>query len=183
MLNFTIPTKESASEESKAIFSNIEKGVGFLPNLFAYIGHSSNALGSYLTLQQAQSKSVFSKKEQEAVFLAVSEENGCVYCQSAHTAIGKMNGFSEEEIIQLRDGSHPDKKLNILTNLAKEIQQTHGKPSERLLNDFFSLGYEEKALVDLVLLIADKVFANYIHNITKVKVDFPLAPVLETATA
>lgn len=183
MLNFTIPTKVNASEGSKAIFENLQKGVGFVPNLFAYIGHSSNALGSYLALQQAQAKGTFSAKEREAVFLAVSEENGCVYCQSAHTAIGKMNGFTEEEIIQLRDGSHTDRKLNILTNLAKEIQKTHGQPSEDLLKDFFGLDYEESALVDLVLLIADKVFANYIHNITKVKVDFPLAPALETVEA
>jgi AhpD family alkylhydroperoxidase len=36
--------------------------------------------------------------------LAVSQLNGCKYCQSAHTATGKMNGFTDDQIIELRKG-------------------------------------------------------------------------------
>src|SRR4030065_1811791 len=104
--------KEQASEQSRKIFEGIEKMVGMLPNIYAVIGNSSNALGSYLTFSEAQKNSSFNAKEREAIFLAVSEENGCHYCLSAHTAIAKMNGFSEDEILQLRAGIHSDKKLS-----------------------------------------------------------------------
>ncbi|MEL6191307.1 MAG: carboxymuconolactone decarboxylase family protein [Bacteroidota bacterium] len=183
MSTYSIPTKETAKEGSKAIFENLEKGLGFVPNLYAYIGHSPNALQSYLAFQQAQGQGTFKTREREAVYLAVSQVNGCRYCQSAHTALAKMNGFTDEEAVQLRNGTHADEKLNVLTNLAADIQRTHGKPSQELLNKFFDLGYDEGALVDLVTLVSDKILANYIHNITQIAIDFPVAPELETVSA
>ena len=180
-MNYTVPTREEVSPEAQGIFDNLQKNVGMVPNLYAYIGYSANALGNYLTLQQGQAKGAFNAKEREAIFLAVSEVNGCRYCQSAHTALGKMNGFTDEEILQLRQGTHADKKFQTITRLAAAIQETHGRPSQDLLDDFFRLGYDQAALVDLVSLVADKVFANYIHNITQIPIDFPEAPVLEEA--
>ncbi len=183
MKNYTIPTKETAKEASLPIFEKLEKGIGFLPNLYAYIGHSPNALSNYLAYQNGNAKGAFNAKIREAVNLSISEVNGCRYCQSAHTALGKMNGFSDEEILQLRAGTHPDEKLNVITNLVAEIQKTHGHPSQDLLDKFFGLGYDEAALVDLLALIADKVFANYLNNITNIAIDFPVAPKLEDALA
>lgn len=179
MKNYTIPTKETAKAASLPLFESLEKSIGFLPNLYAYIGHSPNGLQTYLAYQQGNAKGVFNAKQREAVNLAVSEVNGCRYCQSAHTALGKMNGFTDEEILQLRAGTHPDAKLNVLTNLAIEIQKTHGHPNQELLNSFFELGYDEGALVDFIALIADKVFANYLNNITNIVIDFPVAPQLD----
>ena len=181
MATFNVPTREEVSPEAQAIFDNLQKGVGMVPNLFAYIGHSGNALANYMAFQQKQAKGAFNAKEREAVFLAVSEVNGCRYCQSAHTALGKMNGFTEEETLQLRAGTHPDQKLGTITRLAAEIQRTHGKPGAELLDAFFALGYDQAALVDLVSLVADKVLANYVHNITQIPIDFPLAQTLEEA--
>ncbi|KAB2917713.1 MAG: carboxymuconolactone decarboxylase family protein [Bacteroidetes bacterium] len=180
-MKFTIPTKETAPAGSKAIFENLEKQIGFLPNLFAYIGHSPNALQSSLAYQQGNAKGAFNIKQREVVNLAVSQVNNCQYCLSAHTVLGKMNGFSEEEILQLRAGTHPDEKLNTIALLSAEIQRTHGHPEQTLLDKFFALGYNEAALVDLVALVADKVFANYINNIVQTPIDFPAVPELTPA--
>jgi hypothetical protein len=155
-MNYTIPTNETAPEASLPLYANLEKAIGFLPNLYAYIGHSSNALQTYLAYQTGNAKGV-------------------------HTALGKMNGFTDEEIIQLRTGTHPDEKLNVLTNLSADIQRTQGHPSQTLLDRFFGLGYDQAALVDLIALVTDKVFANYLNNIVQTPIDFPVAPVLETA--
>jgi len=94
MKSFNVPTKSEVSENNQAIFDNLTKGVGFVPNLYAVMAHSDTALGNYLQFQGG--KTSFSNKEKEVINLAVSQANGCRYCQSAHTAIGKMNGFSEE---------------------------------------------------------------------------------------
>lgn len=178
MTNFNVPTKADVTPEAQAIFDNLEKNLGMVPNLYAYIGNSANALGSYLQFSQAQAKGSFNAKEREAIFLAVSQENGCEYCQAAHTYLGKANGFSEEETIAIRTGNHTDKRINTITRLAAAIQHTKGYPSKELVEEFFALGYSHTALVDLVALVADKVFMNYMHNITKVPVDFPSAPAL-----
>ncbi|WP_338760281.1 carboxymuconolactone decarboxylase family protein [Bernardetia sp. ABR2-2B] len=181
--NFNVPTRNEVDTTAQQIFDGVKKSLGTVPNLYAYMGHSSNALSAAMALGQAQAKSTFSNKEKEAVFLAVSQLNGCNYCLAAHTALGKMNGFTEEETIQLRQGTHSDKKLTLISTLAAEIQRTHGRPSQELLNQFFEAGYDQKALVDLVLLVSDKVFSNYLHNITQIPVDFPAAKPLETELA
>jgi len=182
MSTFNVPTREEVSPQSQEIFDTLKQKLGSVPNLYAYIGHSANALGNYLAFQQGQAKGRFNAKEREAVFLAVSEVNGCRYCQSVHTAVGKMNGFSDEEIIQLRQGTHPDQKYQTITRLAAAIQRTHGRPDQALVDAFFELGYTQGDLVDLVSLVTDKVFANYLHNMTQIPIDFPEAPILEKTT-
>lgn len=182
MTNFTVPTKETAAPESVAMFNNLEKGLGFVPNLYAYIGHSPNALGNYLAFQQGQSKGAFKAKEREAINLIVSQINGCRYCQSAHTALGKMNGFTDEEILDLRAGRSTDARLQAIMRLAAEITRTQGNPSTESLRAFAAQGFGEAALVDLVSLIGDKIISNYLHNITGIAIDFPVAAELEVAT-
>ena len=94
MVNFTVPTREDVSENNQSLFDNLQKGVGFVPNMYAFFAHSPSALSDYLTLQNR--KTSLNSKEKEVVNLIVSQLNGCNYCKAAHTAIGKMVGFTEE---------------------------------------------------------------------------------------
>lgn len=178
--SFHAPAREELMPKGQLIYDNIHAAYGKVPNLFAFVGYSANGLESYLALQQAQAKGTFNAKERESVYLAVSEVNGCRYCQSAHTAIGKMNGFTDDEILQLRQGYHANPRLNAMVALAKEITETKGRPAQAALDQFFAQGFGNAALVDLVLLVADKIVANYLHNISQIEIDWPLAPVLET---
>jgi uncharacterized peroxidase-related enzyme len=179
MKQFTVPTREQVSPENKSIFDTLTKALGFVPNLYATIAHSENGLAKYLAYQGA--KTSLSNKEKEAVNLVVSEVNGCIYCKSAHTVLGKMNGFTEEEILNLRSGSSSNHKLNALVALAKEITEKKGRVSDASLEAFYNAGYNEGNLVDVILQISDKIAMNYLHNLTEIPVDFPLAKALETA--
>jgi len=176
-------SREQASPSVQPIFDVLKSKVGMVPNLYATIANSANTLPAYLAFDEALGKGVFSAKERQAIFLVVSQVNGCHYCQSAHTAIGKMNGFTEEETIQLRTATVADKKLNALTTLAAEITRNHGKPSAQAVANFHSAGYGADALVELVAHIGYKSVANYLHNIADFPIDFPLAKELETVAA
>ena len=155
---------------------NLQKALGFVPNLYATIGYSKNGLERFLAYQNA--KTSLNNKEKEAVNLIVSQVNNCVYCVSAHTVIGKMNGFTDEQILDIRKGKAADAKLNALVQLAGEITKTRGEANSDLVDAFFAQGFTNENLVDLTLLISDKTAMNYLHNLTKVPVDFPLAPSL-----
>jgi uncharacterized peroxidase-related enzyme len=183
MRTFEVPTREQVAPATQNIFDNLKKQVGMVPNLYATIGYSENALSSYLTFQGAQAKGAFNAKEREAVFLAVSQVNNCAYCQAAHTALGKMNGFTEEETIDLRQGISSNEKLQAIVALAKDITASHGRPSAANLESFFAQGFDNAALIDLIALVADKTLANYVHNITQIPVDFPAAKPIEEAIA
>src|ERR1700733_8816090 len=100
MTKFNIPAREEVSSASQATFDVLQKALGMVPNLYATIAYSENGLPRYLAYQGA--KTSLSNKEKEVVNLVVSQVNGCIYCQSAHTVLGKMNGFFEEEILHIR---------------------------------------------------------------------------------
>ena len=92
MENFPVPTRDQVSASSQAQFDALQKAIGFVPNLYATIAYSENGLARYVAYQSA--KTSLNNKEKEAVNLVVSELNGCRYCQSAHTAIGKRPSAS-----------------------------------------------------------------------------------------
>ncbi len=182
MTPFNVPSRDQVSTGNQAIFDNLKGALGFVPNLYAAMAHSDTALGNYLQFQNG--KTSLSKKEKELVNLVVSQENDCRYCQSAHTVLGKMNGFSDEQILEIRTGSASfDPKLDALARLSHEITAFRGKPSDETLSRFYAAGYTKGSLVDVVMAVADKVAMNYLHNITQIPIDFPLAPELIAAGA
>ncbi|WP_396591329.1 carboxymuconolactone decarboxylase family protein [Allomuricauda sp. R78024] len=182
MSTFNVPKREEVSSNNQAIFDNLEKAVGFVPNLFATYAYSENALGNYLNLSNA--KTSLKAKEKEVVNLAVSEVNSCIYCLSAHTAISKMNGFTDDQILELRSGNASfDNRLDALAKLAKNITENRGTTDATVLDNFFTAGWTKENLIDTIVLVGDKTISNYINNTTEVPVDFPVAKPLETVEA
>jgi AhpD family alkylhydroperoxidase len=146
--------------------------------LYAYYAKNETALGDYLTLQNR--KSTLKAKEREVINLVTSQINGCRYCQSAHTVLGKMNGFTEEQVIELRKGSASfDPKLDALVKFTASIVENKGRADEASKQAFFDAGYTEANLIDVVIVVGDKTISNYIHNLTGFAIDFPIAPELE----
>jgi len=183
MKTINVPTRNQVDEKSQVIFDNLKKNLGIVPNLYATIGYSSDVLEGYLTYSAIVGSKSFTKKEIEAIKLAVSEVNDCQYCKAAHTAIAKMNGFTESETVAIRSGHFLDEKLNTLVVIAQEIANKRGKISQQSKDKFFELGYEEQAFIDLIAVVNVVSFTNFVHNATEVPVDFPEAPVILRKTA
>lgn len=171
--SISVPTKDQVNAESQAIFNQLESQLGFVPNMYATIGYSSDTLSNYLAFNGNAGKGTFSKREVEAIKLAVSDANECAYCKAAHTAMAKMNGFSDEEALKLRKASIEDEKLNVLATLAREVSENTGRVSEESRKCFFDAGYDEKALIDFVSVVIAVTFTNYVYGLTEIPVDFP----------
>jgi len=182
MKTFTVPARENVTEANQAIFDTLKKKIGKVPNLFATMAYSKNALGAYLSLSGGPSS--LTAKEKEVVNLAVSQANSCEYCLAAHTAIGKLNGFTDDQILEIRSGAVSfDAKYNALASLSKSFVENFGKASEDAVNNFFEVGYTNENLVDTIILIGDKTITNYLYAVTKVPLDFPAAPALPATVA
>lgn len=171
---FKIPSKLELSDSNQEIYNKVNDQLGFVPNIYTYMAKHPNALADYLAF--IGRKSTLSNKEKEAVSLAVSQINGCQYCQSAHTALGKMNGFTEEETIKLRAGNAPfDSKLDALTKLVVSITKNRGKADKEDVENFFKAGYTENQFIDITFVIADKIITNFLAITTSMEIDFPVA--------
>lgn len=177
MKNFPIPTKEQVSPTNQGIFESLNGMVGFVPNLYAIFAHSENGLSNYLALQNG--KSSIRAKEREVINLVVSQVNNCSYCLSAHTQFAKMNGFTDEQILDIRRVNIGfDSKLDALAKLVKSTTENRGHVNSAVLDNFFAAGYTEGNLIDVVIVIGDKIITNYLHALTEIPVDWPLAVAL-----
>ncbi|MEL6355507.1 MAG: carboxymuconolactone decarboxylase family protein, partial [Bacteroidota bacterium] len=113
-----------------------------------------------------------------------SQVNDCRYCQSAHTAIGKMNGFTDEQILEIRQGiASFDTKLDALAKFTYNASVNRGKPSQAVTDALLATGYTKENVVDIVLIISEITVTNYLHGITQIPIDFPIAPELELSLA
>lgn len=177
MAAINVPTRDEVSPANQVLFDNLKKGLGTVPNLYATLAHSEHALGSYLTFQGA--KSSVTGRAREVVNLAVSQVNGCEYCLAAHSVVGKMNGFTDEQILEIRGGRASfDTKLDALARLVRGIATTRGHADPALVDAFFEAGWTKENLIDTIVVIGDKTVTNYLHSVTKVPIDFPEAPKL-----
>jgi len=174
MTQFNVPTRNQVSANNQTIFDQLEKGLGFVPNLYAYFAKNETALGDYLALQNR--KSTLRAKEREIINLVVSQFNGCRYCQSAHTVLGQMNGFTEDQILEIRKGRATfDDKLDALAKFTLLVTENKGQVSNEAKSEFFGAGYSESNMIDVVVIIGDKIISNYIHNLAEFAIDFPIA--------
>ena len=175
MKPFTVPTYEQVSDAAKPAFDRFIKLMGKMPNLYATIGYSANALNSYLAYVNEQARGTFHAKEREAIYLIVSQFNGCEYCLASHTQSAIKNGWSEEDTLALRAGTYPEQKWEVIYKLISSIIEQKGKVSDELLDEFYSLGYHEAAIIDLMVLINVMSFTNYTYRLIQVPIDFPAA--------
>ena len=109
----------------------------------------------------------------------VSQVNHCEYCLAAHTVLGRMVGFTPEQILQIRRGSVPfDARLDALARLVRSVTLERGHPDPALVQAFFAAGWTEGNLVDALVVVGDKMVSNFLHGATQIPVDFPPAPAL-----
>lgn len=174
-VTFKVPTRDEVSAGNQAIFDNMKNAFGMVPNLYATFAHNETALADYLTLQNR--KNTLSAREREVINLVVSQVNDCKYCVPAHTAVARMNNFTDEQILAIRRGEvNFDARLGALAKLVKETAINRGRASEKAVVAFFDAGYNVANLIDVMIIIGDKTISNYLHNITQIPVDWPAVP-------
>ena len=172
---FKVPAYDEVTPEAQVTFDILKKNADKVPNLYATIGYSANALNSYMAYVQAQAKSTFHFKEREAIYLIVSQLNGCEYCLAAHTQSAIKSGWTEEETLQLRAGKHTENKWLAIYMFIESVIENKGEVSDDILDSFYAAGYNQKAVMDLMVLINVMSFTNYTYRLTKIPIDFPAA--------
>ncbi|TNE78582.1 MAG: carboxymuconolactone decarboxylase family protein [Bacteroidetes bacterium] len=171
---FHVPSREEVSANNQTIFDSLNKQLGFVPNLYATFALNETALADYLQLQNR--KSTLKAKEREVINLVVSEVNKCDYCLAAHTTIGKMNGFSEEQILEIRQGKATfDSKLDALARFTRNITVNRSIPDAAASQTLVEAGYTTAQIVDIIIVIGDKMISNFLNGVAATPIDFPVA--------
>jgi len=167
MTDFTFYTSETASDTVKPILAEIEKGYGFIPNLFAYMAEAPSTLKAYLALNELIEETSLSPAQQQVALLAASVENTCDFCTIAHRAIGNMKKANSQTLSALANGETiTDPGDAALVAFTKAMVKDRGRPSQDDVNAFLDAGFTKQQIMEVVLIISIKTLSNYINHFT-----------------
>jgi len=86
-----------------------------------------------------------------------------------------MNGFTENETLELRNNSITDTKLNALVTLVSEFVHLKGHPTEETIDSFFEAGYNKAAFAEVIAIVALTTITNTVYHNGGFEIDFPKA--------
>jgi len=176
MSRIAIPTGiESAPTASQPLLEAVKKQIGVVPNLFRLVANSPAALEGYLGMSGALAKGALPAPTRERIALAVAEINGCNYCLSAHTYMGKnLAKLDDAEIAANRAGTSNDPKADAAVRFAAKVTQQRGKVSAEDVLAVKSAGYSDAQIVEIVQHVALNTWTNYINEVAGTEIDFPV---------
>ena len=173
-----IPTPVSiaaAPAASQPLLEAVNKQLGSVPNLFRVVANSPAALAGYLGMSGALAKGALAAPTRERIALAVAELNGCDYCLSAHSFLGKnLARLDDGEIAANRAGGSHDAKAAAALRFAVEVVQQRGRVSDADLAAVRAAGYGDAEIVEIVQHVALNTWTNYLNNVAQTVVDFPV---------
>ena len=122
---FRVPKMEEIQERDRKLLYALEKSLGFVPNVYAFMTRSETALNRFL--QFTDVPTVFNRIQAEAIHLVTSQVNQNPYCLAVHAALAKDAGLTDEQIIAIRKGNVTwDKKLDTLVDFTCELVTNRG---------------------------------------------------------
>jgi len=175
MSRIAIPASiEAAPAASQDMLHAVKKQLGSVPNLFRLVATSPSALEGYLGLMGALAKATIPAALGERIALAVAEVNGCDYCLSAHTYLGKkLARLDDAEIAANRRGSSNDPKSDAAVRFAAGVARARGHVTDADLAAARNAGYTDRQIIEIVLHVALNTWTNTINEVAKTDIDFP----------
>ncbi len=168
----TIETSD-AEPKAKTLLESAQKKMGMTPNMLRTMANSPAVLEAYLGFSGALGKSSLSPKLREQIALTVSELNECRYCLSAHTAMGRMVGLSDEEVADSRHGASPDRKTEAVLQFARKVVTERGWVSDDDMAAVRAAGTSDGEIAEIVATVSFNIFTNYFDHVAKPDLDFP----------
>jgi uncharacterized peroxidase-related enzyme len=178
----TPATIEAAPAASQPLLAEVKKRLGVAPNLFRLVANSPAALEGYLGLSDALGRGALPPATRERIALAVAEINGCDYCLSAHTYLGKnLAKLDDAEMEANRAGSSTDAKAAAAVRFAAKVARERGHVSAEDVEIVRSAGYDDAEIIEIVLHVALNIWTNYINEVARTDIDFPLVTARKAA--
>lgn len=166
---------EDAPAAARPLLEGVKAQLGLVPNLFRITANSPAALGGYLELNGALAKGELPAATRERIALAVAQRNGCDYCLSAHSYIGKnMAKLDDAEIAANRRGGSSDPKADAAVRFAVSLVEARGSVTEAEVAAVKLAGYDDAQIVEIVAHVALNTLTNYLNEAFDTPIDFPV---------
>lgn len=171
---FTLHDESTAPEDSKPLLAHSISVFGFIPGLHAVMAEAPGVLDAYKMVHEQVLNSSFNNDEKTVVWQSVNVEHGCHYCVPAHSGIASSMGVDSAIDDALRNKTPlPTPRLEALRNFTLSVVRNRGNVEAEEIEAFQAAGFTKRHILEVVLVVSQKVMSNYINHIAETPVDKP----------
>lgn len=181
MSQFRLIEPQQTDTEIRERLEAIQNKLGRLPNIFKGMANAPALLAAYVGFSEALAGGRLSARLREQVALTVSERNDCQYCLAAHSAIAKMLGLTEAEILRNRQAASTEADTQAALTFVAALVDKHGHASASNLETVRQAGFDDGQIAELVAATVHTILTNYFNAMAETPIDFPKAPALSAA--
>jgi uncharacterized peroxidase-related enzyme len=163
-----------ASGRAKELLDAVQRKYGGAPNSFKTMANSPAAFQGFLDLSGTLEGGVLPFETRYQIAIAVSELNGCAYCLSAFTAIGRANGMRDETLAMCQTAGSTDPKVDAMLKFVVALVRERGAVTREDFQKAKSAGCSDEEILEIVANVALFTLANYTNLAISAEVDFPL---------
>jgi uncharacterized peroxidase-related enzyme len=173
MSRINVVESATATPAQKELLDAIQAKLGMVPNFLKVFANSPVALQAFLGLYGVAGDGSLDPLDRERIALALAQQNGCQYCVSAHTAIGRKTGLSADEMAAARGGTSDDPRSAAILAFATSLMEKRGEVSALELAAVRSAGVDEPQIVEIITHVGMNFLTNILGKASLVEIDFP----------
>lgn len=173
MARLTTIDPATSTGKSKELLDAVKAKLGLVPNMTRVMANSPAVLGGYLAFSGALASGTLDPALREQIALITAQENGCVYCLSAHTLLGQNAGLTQQQLHDSRRGHDSSARTTAALVFARQVLDTRGSVSDQQLESVRQAGFSDGEIAEIIAAVALNVLTNYFNVATQVDVDFP----------
>lgn len=178
-----IQPNQNPSPEAQEKLDDLKAKLGNVPNIFQTFAHSPAVLDFYLQGSGALKNTSISAGLRESIALTVAGLNGCDYCSSAHTVMGKGAGLDEGETQKNLHAQSNDAKSQAALDFTAKLVENRANVTDADVQAVKDAGFSEAEVLEIVAVVAFNIFTNYFNHVADTEIDFPLVSTEEVKKA
>lgn len=163
----------TASGAQKEALDQVAKKFGRVPNIFALMGNSPAAVKAYLCFNDAMGEGALDAKIKELIAIACAETHSCEYCLSAHMAIGKTVGLTDNELKKAQQIQSDDQKADAALTFVRNLLLRRADLPDSDIDALKSAGFTDGEIVEIIATVSINVLTNYFNLVARTEIDFP----------
>jgi uncharacterized peroxidase-related enzyme len=162
---FPIAERDSCSEETRALFDQLEEKLGFVPNVFRAFAWRVDRMHKWKAhFDDVMTPSEgLGKAEREMISVVVSMQNQCLYCLTSHgfalRALLKDPVKGERIVLDYRRAGLTEKQMAML-DFAVKLTLDPVTVSEEDLDELRAVGFSDEDAWDIVEVTATFNYTN-----------------------
>jgi len=162
-----VPDEQTLPEDVQATFAELREKPGFVPNVYLAYSLRPQQLRGFIALYDAimMEDSGLTKAEREMIAVAVSAQNHCFYCLTAHGAVLRIRAKDEvlaDTIAANYRAADLTPRQRAMLELAVKITDASDTISSQDIAGLRAHGFSDEDIMDIVQTAA---FFNYSNRV------------------